>query len=79
LYSYRAAWHIHPMNAPPLTNSYKCYRLPAKIISHSLWLYSRFCLSDLDVEELMTERGVILTYEAVRYWSRKFGQTDANP
>lgn len=44
-----------------------------------LWLYFRFCLSDRDVAELMAERGVILTYEAVRYWCRKFGQVYANP
>jgi putative transposase len=38
----------------------------AEIISHCVWFYFRFCLSDRDVEELMAERGVILTYEAVR-------------
>jgi putative transposase len=43
-----------------------------------VWLYFRFCLSYRDVEELMAERGVVLTYEAVRYWCRKFGQTYAN-
>ena len=43
-----------------------------------MWLYFRFCLSYRDVEELMAERGVTLTYEAVRYWCRKFGQTYAN-
>jgi len=41
-------------------------------------LYFRFCLSYRDVEELMAERGVLLTYEAVRYWCRKFGQVYAN-
>jgi putative transposase len=41
-------------------------------------LYFRFCLSYRDVEELMAERGVMLTYEAVRYWCRKFGQAYAN-
>jgi putative transposase len=51
---------------------------PAEIISHCVWLYFRFCLSYRDVEELMAERGITLTYEAVRYWCRKFGQTYAN-
>jgi putative transposase len=37
------------------------------MISHGVWLYFRFCLSDRDVEELMAERGVILTDEVVRY------------
>jgi putative transposase len=58
--------------------TYKRHRFPAEIISHCVWLYFRFCLSYRDVEELMAERGVILTYEAVRSWCRKFGQTYAN-
>jgi putative transposase len=67
------------MNIQPTTiNPYKRHRFPAEIISHCVWLYFRFCLSYRDVEELMAERGVILTYEAVRYWCRKFGQTYAN-
>jgi putative transposase len=66
------------MNPPPATNLYKRHRFPAEIISHCVWLYFRFCLSYRDVEELMAERGVILTYEAVRYWCRKFGQSYAN-
>jgi putative transposase len=48
------------------------------MISHGVWLYVRFCLSYRDVEALMAERGVMLTYEAVRYWCRKFGQVYAN-
>jgi putative transposase len=60
------------------TNLYKRHRFPAEIISHCVWLYFRFCLSYRDIEELMTARGVTLTYEAVRYWCRKFGQSYAN-
>jgi transposase-like protein len=59
-------------------NPYKRHRFPAEIISHCVWMYFRFCLSYRDVEELMAERGVSLTYEAVRYWCRKFGQIYAN-
>jgi putative transposase len=66
------------MNPPPSTHLYKRHRFPAEIISHCVWLYFRFCLSYWDVEELMAARGVILTYEAVRYWCRKFGQAYAN-
>jgi putative transposase len=65
------------MNARPASNPYKRHRVPAATISHGVWLYCRFCLSYRDVEELMAERGVMLTYEAVRYWCRKFGQADA--
>jgi len=65
------------MTTPP-PSLYKRHRFPAGIISHCVWLYFRFCLSYRDVEELIAERGIILTYEAVRYWCRKFGQTYAN-
>ncbi len=47
-------------------NSYAGYRYPAEIISHALWLYFRFTLSDREVEELLAARGIILTYETVR-------------
>ena len=66
------------MKTPPTSNPYKRHRFPAEVISYCVWLYFRFCLSYRDVEELMAERGVLLTYEAVRYWCRKFGQTYAN-
>jgi putative transposase len=59
-------------------NSYKHHRFPAEIISHAVWLYFRFCLSYRDVEELLFARGVIVTYEAIRKWCRKFGQPYAN-
>jgi putative transposase len=48
------------------------------MISHGVWLYFCFCLSYRNVEELMAERRVILTDEAVRYWCRMFGQAYAN-
>jgi transposase-like protein len=58
------------MTPSTVTNPYKRHRFPTEIISHCVWLYFRFCLSYRDVEELMAERGIILTYEAVRYWCR---------
>ncbi len=66
------------MNRLPVINPYKRRRFPTEIISCDVWLSFRFCLSYRDVEELMSERGVILTYEAVRYWCRKFGQAYVN-
>ena len=57
---------------------YKNHRFPVEIISHAVWLYFRFCLSFRDGEELLCERGVVVTYEAIRKWCRKFGQQDAN-
>ncbi len=53
--------------------SYHGYRFPPEIISHAVWLYHRFCLSFRDVEDLLAERGITVTYETVRQWCRKFG------
>ena len=49
-----------------------------EIISHSVWLYFRFALSFRDVEEMLKMRGVTLSYETIREWCLKFGQTYAN-
>jgi hypothetical protein len=68
----------HGMTTPPSTTLYKRHRFPAEIISHCVWLYFRFSLSYRDVQEMMAERGVIVSHEAVRYWGRKFGQGYAN-
>src|SRR6266446_6016253 len=57
---------------------YQRHRFPSEIISHYVWLYFRFSLSFRDVEELMSSRGVSLTYETVREWCLKFSQTYAN-
>ncbi len=60
------------------TRLYRRHRFPPEIISHCVWLYFRFNLSYRDVEEMMSVRGVTLTYETVRDWCRKFGQTYPN-
>ncbi len=52
---------------------YKRHRFPGEIISHCVWLYHRFGMSFREVEELMFERGVLLSYETVRRWCLKFG------
>ena len=52
---------------------YHGYRFPPEIISHGVWLYHRFYLSFRDVEELLAKRGVIVSYETIRQWCRKFG------
>jgi transposase-like protein len=53
---------------------YRGYRFPPEIISYCVWLYFRFSVSYRDIEELMTERGVTVTYETIRAWCYKFGQ-----
>lgn len=57
---------------------YHGYRFPPEIISYAVWLYHRFCLSFRDVEELLADRGVTVSYEAVRQWCLKFGPSFAN-
>lgn len=54
--------------------SYKGHRYPVEVISHCVWLYRRFPLSFREVEELMLERGVTVSYETIRRWCTKFGQ-----
>jgi putative transposase len=66
------------MNEQCAVPNYKGHRFPPEIIAHAVWLYFRFALSYRDVEELLAERGVVLTYETVRQWCRKFWQQYAN-
>jgi putative transposase len=53
--------------------SYRRHRFPPVIIQHAVWLYLRFTLSYRDVEELLPERGLDVSYETVRCWVLKFG------
>ena len=54
--------------------SYKRHRFPPEIIQHAVWLYFRFTLSFRDVEDLLAERGLDVSYESIRYWVLKFGK-----
>lgn len=62
-------------SASPL---YRGHPYPVEVISHCVWLYFRFPLSFREVEELMLERGVIVSYKTIRRWCMKFGQQYAN-
>jgi putative transposase len=53
--------------------SYRRHRFPGPIIQHAIWLYLRFTLSYRDVEDLLAERGLEVSYETVRRWVLKFG------
>src|SRR6476620_3809084 len=53
--------------------SYSGYRFPPEIIQHAIWLYIRFTLSFRDVEDLLAERGIMVSYETVRRWVNHFG------
>jgi putative transposase len=59
------------------TPSYRGHRFPPEIISHAVWLYHRFCMSFRDVEDLLAERGINVSYETIRHWCRKFGTEHA--
>ena len=52
---------------------YKRHRFPPEIIQYAVCLYHRFNLSHRDVEDLLAERGVVVSYEAIRLWCNKFG------
>jgi putative transposase len=53
---------------------YRGYRFPREVIAHAVRLYLRFALSYRDVEELLAERGIAVSYETVRRWVAKFGR-----
>jgi len=57
-----------------LSVSYKRHRFPPAIIAHAVWLYFRFPLSLRLVEEMLQERGIVVSYETVRRWAMKFGR-----
>src|SRR3981081_3803140 len=61
---------MHPL-------SYRRHRFPPVALQHAVWLYLRFSLSYRDVEELLAERGLDISYESVRSWVLKFGQAIA--
>jgi transposase-like protein len=71
-------WHHRRMNptTPPHRDTHD--RVPTEMISHSVWLYDRFCLSYRDVEEWLFAGGIAVTDEAIRQWCRRFGQRYAH-
>jgi len=54
-------------------NTYKRHRFPPDVISYTVWLYFRFNLSHRDIEDLLAERGITVSREAIRLWCIKFG------
>jgi putative transposase len=61
-------WQSYGMSTVTPATRCKNPRFPGEIISHAVWLYCRFCVSFRDVEELLFERGVVVSYEAIRKW-----------
>ena len=57
---------------------YRGFRFPAEIISHAVWLYHGFSLSLREVELILAQRGIVVSYESIRTWSLRFKQDFAN-
>ena len=55
------------------TSLYKRHRFPSEIIQYAVWLYHRFNMSHRDIEDLLSERGIEVSYESIRLWCNKFG------
>ena len=62
------------MKIPASLPRLKGFRYPRKIIAYAVWAYHRFAMSTADVEDLLAERGVIVSREAVRLWVNRFGR-----
>ena len=62
----------------PAPDPHYRHRFPAEIISHAVWLYHVFSLSLGDVELLLAERAVVVSYETVQRWCKKFGASFAD-
>ena len=61
-----------------MPDPYHGFRFPAEIISHAVWLYHCFSLSLRDVETILAQRGIVVSYESIRAWSLRFGRVFAN-
>ena len=57
---------------------YKRHRFPPDIVKYTIWLYHRFNLSHRDIEDLLAERGTVVSRESIRLWCNKFGRKYAN-
>ena len=55
------------------SGAFKGHRFPRDVIAYAVWAYFRFPMSLRDVEDLLAERGVIVSYESIRAWVAKFG------
>jgi putative transposase len=66
------------MKTPNHMLGLKGFRYPREIIAYAVWAYHRFALSAADVEDLLAERGIIVSREAIRLWINRFGQHFAN-
>ena len=66
------------MKMPSKIPRLKGFRFPREIITYAVWAYHRFALSAADVEDLLAERGVMVSRETIRQWVNRFGRRFAN-
>lgn len=66
------------MRTPPTMLRLKGFRFPREIISYADWAYHRFALNTADVEDLLADRGVVVSRETIRLWVNRFGPHFAN-
>jgi putative transposase len=59
-------------------SAYRGFRFPAEIIAHAVWLYHCFSLSLREVELILAQRGIVVSYESIRAWGLRFGRLFAN-
>ena len=57
---------------------YRGFRFPAELFSHAVWLYHCFSLSLREVETILAQRGIVVSYESIRAWGLRFGRSFAN-
>lgn len=62
------------MNIPSSMPRLKGYRFPHKIVAYAVWVYHRFALSTADVEDLLADRGAMVSRETIRKWVNRFGR-----
>ncbi|SFQ74524.1 IS6 family transposase [Donghicola eburneus] len=62
------------MNTPSSMPRLKGYRFPREIVAYAVWVYHRFALSTADVEDLLADRGVMVSRETIRKWVNRFGR-----
>ena len=66
------------MRTTPDPYPYRGFRFPAELIAHAVWLYHCFSLSLREVELILAQRGIVVSYESIRAWGLRFGRAFAN-
>ena len=74
----RRCGRLLSMRTTPDPYPYRGFRFPAELIAHAVWLYHCFSLSLREVELILAQRGIVVSYESIRAWGLRFGRAFAN-